>query len=357
MKKIIYLTIITAFSIFLTSCFDFQEVNSVHYAASMGIDYDENNHNYTIYIYIINNLNLTGIELATSEGDKLAYVASSSDLSLTIALDKIYENSEIIIDLHHLKTLILTKNVCNKINLQNICEFLINNYANYLNFSVLLTEKEISEIYKVQNFTETSAYFTLLTNSSNYNKYDIPKAHEFINDVLSNDYNITYPLVNISYDTFAKNEDKYITLYLRGLGAFNQDNKVIFFEPNEYVGSKYLNELENYRLSVIFNNQILAFDLHKFKLKKELKNNSLTLYYIIDTSVLINNFMYENESDYLNSKTILMHEITNSVNYLWEKSLENNVDLFNLKYLIKLKKLNIDYKDVSVRFKYSIIIR
>lgn len=357
MKKSICFLLITILNFFLIGCYDFQEVNSVHFAASMGIDYNENNHNYTIYIYIINNLNLTGIELATSEGDKLAYVASSSDLSLTIALDKIYENSEIIIDLHHLKTLILTKNVCNNENLRNICEFLLNNYANYLNFSVLLTEKDIHEIYKVQNFTETSAYYTLLTNSSNYNKYDIPKAHEFINDVLSTYYNITYPLINISYDTFTKNEDKYITLYLRGLGAFNQNNDAVFFKPNEYVGGKYLNELENYRLSVIYNNQILAFDLHKFKLKKELKKDYLVLYYIIDASVLINNFMYKDENEYLNSKTILMHEITNSVNYLWEQSLSNDVDLFNLKHMIKVNRLDINYKDVNIRYKYSINIR
>ncbi len=357
MKKIFSLFFIFITTFMISGCFDYQEVNSVHFAASMGIDFDKNNDNYTIYIYIINNLNLTQIDLATSEGDKLAYVASSSDLSLTIALDKIYENSDIIIDLHHLKTLILSKNVCNKINLRNIKDFLLNNYANYLNFSVLLTEKDISEIYKVQNFTETSAYYTLLTNSSNYNKYNIPKIHEFINDVSSNNYNITYPLINISYDTFGKNEDKYITLYLRGLGAFDEDNNAIFFEPSEYNGVKYLNYLEDYRLSIIYNDQVLAFDLHQFTLKKELKNNILTLYYIIDASVIINNFMNENGSNLINSKTILMHEISNSVHYLWEKSVENNVDLFNLQHLIKVKKLKTTYQDVNIRFKYSINMR
>lgn len=356
MKKLLYIFIF--FDLFLlVGCFDYQEVNSVHYAASMGIDYNESDHNYTVYIYIINNLNLTQIELATTEGDKLAYVAKSSDLSITIALDKIYENSEIIIDLHHLKTLILTKNVCTDIHLKNIRTFLINNYANYLNFSVILTENDISEIYKVQNFTETSAYYTLLTNSSNYNKYDVPRAHDFLNDVISNDYNLTYPLINISYDTFNKNEDEYITLYLRGLGALNKINTAVFFEESEYLGVKYLNNLENYRLSIIYNNQVLAFDLHTFKLKKELKNRILTLYYTIDTSVIINNYVNETETNFLDSKTILMHEITNTVNYLWEKSLVNEVDLFNLQHLIKVKHYKYSYQDVNIRFKYSINLR
>ena len=313
MKKIFILFVGLLSLFFLFSCFDYQEVNSIHYAASMGIDYDENNHNYSGYIYIINNLNLTQIELATAEGDKLAYVASSKDLSLTIALDKIYENSDVIIDLHHLKTLILTKRVCKTINLKNLAEYFANNYDNYLNFSVLLTENDISEIYKVQNFTETSAYYTLLTNSSNYNKYQIPKAHDFLNDVSSTNYNLIYPLINISYDTFSKNEDKYITLYLRGLGAFDENNNAVFFEATEYNGVKYLNQLQNYRLSIIYNNQILAFDLHQFKLKKELSNHILTLYYQIDTSIIINNFLNENQNDYLSAKTILMEEISGSV--------------------------------------------
>lgn len=356
MKKIIF--ILYLFSFFtLTGCFDYKEVNSVHYAASMGIDYDENTHNYTVYIYIINNLNLTQIELATTEGDKLAYVAKSSDLSITIALDKIYENSEIIIDLHHLKTLILTKNVCSDIHLKNIRTFLINNYDNYLNFSVLLTENDISEIYKVQNFTETSAYYTLLTNSSNYNKYHIPKAHEFLNDVISNNYNITYPVINISYDTFNKNEDEYITLYLRGLAAFNNNNTAVFFEASEFMGVKYLNNLENYRLSIIYNNQVLAFDLHKFKIKKKLKKNLLTINFTIDTTVIINNYVNEIESNFLDAKTILIEEITNSVNYLWEKSIIYEVDLFNLQHLISIKKYNFDYRNVKINFKYDIAIR
>ena len=52
-KLIITLIIIVAFFPFFTKKNDYKDISKVVYISSIGLDYDENNKEYTIYYYII----------------------------------------------------------------------------------------------------------------------------------------------------------------------------------------------------------------------------------------------------------------------------------------------------------------
>ena len=107
MRKLLFLFLIILNTSFLFSCFDYTEVNSYYYASSLGLDYNSETCDYTVYIYIINTLNLSNIQTSSTEKDSIAYTAKYSEKSIPKALHNIFENSDIHIDLRHLRTLIL----------------------------------------------------------------------------------------------------------------------------------------------------------------------------------------------------------------------------------------------------------
>ena len=179
MKKISLILLLLNIFI-LTSCYDYTEINFYYYASSMGIDYKDNE--FTVYLYILNNLNVTNVENSSSN-EQLAYVASYKADTIGNALHIIYENSDIHIDLHHLRSVILTENFFNKQNLESFYYLIMNDIHFYFNFAVYVTNQDIKKIYEVNNFSETSAYSTLLTNTMNYSDYEIAYFPYLINDL------------------------------------------------------------------------------------------------------------------------------------------------------------------------------
>ena len=156
MKKIIYIFILLN-TFLLTSCFDYTEVNSYYYASSLGLDYDHEKNEYTVYIYIINTLNLSNIQTSATEKDSIAYISKYSESSIPKAIHKIFENSDIHIDLRHLRTVILKDSFINNDNLNMLINLIKNDINFYFNFSIYITKDNLEDIYKVNNFTETSA--------------------------------------------------------------------------------------------------------------------------------------------------------------------------------------------------------
>ena len=123
MRKIYILLIIILTSL-LTSCFDYLEVNSYYYASSLGLEYDNEKSEYKVFLYIINNLNLGTIQTSVAEKESIAYTAKATNISLEKALYEIFENSDIRIDLRHLRTIIFHESFINKQNINHFCNII-----------------------------------------------------------------------------------------------------------------------------------------------------------------------------------------------------------------------------------------
>lgn len=351
-KKLIYFLIIFISFTGLSSCYDYVEVNSVYYAASMGIDYNDTNKMYTIYIYVINNLNLSQIDIAASEADKMAYVARATDTTLTRAFNTIYQNSDVMIDLHHLKTLILTESFFNEKNCLRLYQLIKNNYDFYLNFAIYTTEEELGDIYIVQNFTETSAYYTLLTKSNNFNNYVLPSFVDFANDTMNQFYTILYPVLKVSYLTFEKDEINYITLSLNGYSALTPDYKLMIFGENEFYGINFLNNLADMKLPLINDNKVYIFDIQRFQKKFKLKEDTFTIsFYLRGSIILDETFKYNHQ----HAQELIKTEISYGITQIYEEAKNNKVDFFNINEFARIQNNHNTYETIKLKIEFKII--
>ena len=113
MRKILLILIIF-FLIICTSCKDNKEIHEISFVSSIGIDYKIDTNEYEVILYFINTINNVSVDYGLSEPELLGYTATSTSNSITNAISKIQNNSETIISLKHLETVIFTETFFNK---------------------------------------------------------------------------------------------------------------------------------------------------------------------------------------------------------------------------------------------------
>ena len=345
MKKLIYLFLLLINIFFLYSCYDYIEVNSYYYASSLGLDYNDEKNEYTVYIYIINTLNLSNIQTSSTEKDSIAYVAKYTSDSIPSAVHKIFENSDIHIDLRHLRTLILKDSFINKKNLDLLINLIKNDINFYFNFAVYVTKDKIEDIYKVNNFTETSAYMTLLTMTNNYDNYHLSYYPNLVNDLYSKIISYNYPIIKAQKEVFEKNEKDYITIHLGGYALFNNEYELIYFDDNQFPGIIYLNNRTNFQITL--SNYLITYNINQYNITYSIKNNQFYLN--------INLVGYNTTNDSVNTK-FLEQEIKNQLMELFNYSKKEHVDIFQINHLSKIKNCNLDFQNIELNFNFNIKI-
>lgn len=344
MKKIIYLLILLT-TLCLTSCFDYTEVNSYYYASSLGLDYDIEKKEYTVYIYIINTLNLSNIQTSSTEKDSIAYISKYSESSIPKAIHNIFENSDIHIDLRHLRTVILKDSFINNDNLTMLVNLIKNDINFYFNFSIYITKDNLEDIYKVNNFTETSAYMTLLTMTNNYDNYHLVYFPNLVNDLYSDKISYNYPIIEHKKEVFEKNEQDYITIHLTGYGTLNDNNEMVFIYDEDYHGIIYLNNRTNFQITL--SNYLITYNITSYKISYTIKNDE---FYINIKLIGYNTTNNDSNTKYLE------HELKTLLDELFIYTKDNNIDIFNINHLSKIKNSSLTYQTATLNYNFDIKI-
>ena len=329
----------------LSSCFDYKEINAYYYASSMGLAYDEETSSFTVILYILNNLNLSNIQNASSESESLAYTAKYQDTSILNCLHQIFQNSDISIDLRHLRSVIFEQNFIKEENINNFINFIVNDTNCYFNFAIYVCENNsLESIFKVNNFTETSAYNTLLTNAHNYTNYKIPYCNDLINDFYSEFENKKYPIVLYKEDIFNNHTKNYITIYFGGYASFNDSYNGIYYDEINYPAIIYLNNRSNFEITIP--NHDIFYNITNYKIEYKFKDNIFYILFDIEGISLNKEQNIEVLKDYL---IMIFDDLIKDLK-------ENKTDLLNINHYTRLKKSSLDFQTTQIKYEFDIKI-
>lgn len=323
---------------------DYNEITQGAYVSSIGIDYDLSTKEFTLYLYILNNFNLGQSEFAISESKNLGYIAKGKGNSLAKALSAIKNISNIRLELSHIKSMVIKDTFFNNQNLLKLIDFIKYNPGMYPNFVVYVTSNGIKEIFTVQNFTETSAYYTLLVNSKGINLAKQTTFTNLINDLLHQNYTESYPVISSNTDTIFDKEDNYNTLEITGFGFITNNSELSIFNYSYLNGLKYLNPLSKSILS--YDNY--DYQVYEYYKKIKVKNNTLIINITIHGKIISNR---------LNNNSIELIErfkedIKKDIITLKSTMDNYSIDIFNVNYLSKNKS---NYKDVNLEINIKVI--
>ena len=173
MKKILLILItLTSFIPIITKRNDYIDVTKVIYINSICLDINEDNNQYDCYFYVLNNFNLAQAEISSNNVDNLAYVAKITAPTLTEAFRKLNQISNIYIHYNHLRTVILTNKFLNNQYLFDFYQFIKDDLNLYPSFYLFATDSKPEDIFNIENFSEISAYHTLLINPDLIKSYN-----------------------------------------------------------------------------------------------------------------------------------------------------------------------------------------
>ena len=330
-KLIITLIIIVAFLPFFTKKNDYKDISKVVYISSIGLDYDENNKEYTIYYYILNNFNLTGAQISSSNIDDLSYMVKISDTNFAKAFSSIIKKTNIGIHYTHLKTVILSNNFVGQIPILDFYNYIRDLNQIYLNFYLFTTDSKIEDLYNIQNFSDVSAYHTILINPNLIKTYKLVTFIDFAKEILKPNYTFLIPHISSVSDTFFKQDKEYLSLEMDGYSILQNDYSIKTYITKEYQSLRWLMNLPDQHF------QIDEYEIYlkdgKYKIKN--KEDKIIIYYKLSAVLNLNP---KNEK-LVDVKEKLEKKIADDIIEFITLTKDNNIDIFNLNYLISPNSL------------------
>lgn len=324
-KHIIVLIIILSAIPLIIKKSDYRDVTNVINVNSIGFNFNIETREYEIYFYVINNFNITNSKIASSNLNNLSYLIKVSDKDFYTTYNNLYNKVNEYISFNHLKTVILSINFINKDNLTLFYNLIKNNTKFYYNFFVFTTASSLDEIYNIKNFSDVSAYHTILTTPNLIFSYNLVTYNKFINIILNDNYSILLPNIKLNKDTINSDSENLYTLEINGYSYFTKNNYVDTFLTNDNSFYKWIMNLNNQNIKIDEYNIYIKSYKNKFKFK----DNKLTITIKI-SAILISEL---NDKELIEIENLLNNIIRNDIKILFDSTFYNNIDIYNIKYL------------------------
>jgi spore germination protein KC len=145
----------------LTGCTGSKNIQDLTYIVSIGLDYNEENQEYTAYLQGLNFANV-----AKQEGSKPAepvptFVGSASGKTLNMAVRNLYKATRPTLFFGHTKTLVISKSVI-KHKFKEVLEDVGRNRSLRPNLLLFTTDESIEEIFKINGLFHYPPVYTVL---------------------------------------------------------------------------------------------------------------------------------------------------------------------------------------------------
>lgn len=323
-------------SLFIISgCQDRKNLLNLLFPSTMVVDYVDNQYNIS---FQIDNLNaLAKKEIEISEEQPKLLVASSKGNTIEDAIIAIEENERSVINLSHVKSLILKPNAIQPNILKEICNFASFNPELRMDSEIYYTENKNEDLFST-SFQLSRSQLYILVNSK-----------EFEQAALS------LPTTNLIQLTKALNED-YINIPIPVLNVI--DSKDIYLKDGESIKQKVFEIEELLFLNKQHTTTLPLKDLEGLEWIKSNNNNieiniKDTIGEISSYSSKITTFIFYSPIDYkyhlkgqINMvvskdtafrtlqelQPILKKEIDKKIIHTYITGLQNNLDIYNLYY-------------------------
>lgn len=341
-----YLFLIIILSILCTSCKDNKEIHEISFVSSIGIDYKIDTNEYELILYFINTINNVSVDYGLSEPELLGYTASSISTSISDAFNKIQNNSETIISLKHLESVIFTETFFNKKNILEFYNYCKNTHQFFHAFEIFITDSKLTDIYLIENMTDSPSYYTLLTGKKSGYEYDKVLFYNFINDILTPNYYLIYPKITVTEEIYKKNDKKFKTLSHTGYSILKEDYSISTYNLNTIKGLRFLSNFNQFNIKI---NDSLHFYIKNYKISKDIKNTEITLKISCEIQIIDNLNNLNNNNLNKEIKLFIIDEINNCINILKE----DQIDILNINFLSNNK---LDYQNTLINYKIDLYI-
>lgn len=313
MKKIILL-ILCLF--FLTSCYDYQELNDMSIVNGIGVDFQDDQ--YIIYLEINNSVKKNG------DSELVTEIIEGRDENIALAYTKATEGSNKMLYAEHVNLLLLSQTVAEK-GIDEIIDFLLRDLNINNNYMAIVTENpyEILQIKKPNNSIVNLIVDTIQYDIQTTYKNDIDfVAAKLLNSRIS----LALPYVHIENDTILVDQ----------IACFQKD-KLVHVED-----AKIYNFLMHDSSYITFKKENTVINVYKKKIAYDISKDKIVIRITGDGNIkaVEENYNLKDIHDYEEIEKIMNKEIEEEISAFLDKTTEQGLDLlgFKDKYYKKYKE-------------------
>lgn len=312
---------------------------------SLGIDYDLETKEYTLYYHIATSDTLLTTELGANSVDSRYSIAKISSDNLYDAIKILTENSVRNVLINHIQSVILTKDFINYENLQYFDD-IVKTYSEISpNFYIFVTESKLDDVYTIKNPDNISSFFSIITSNNYITTYNLIYYTEFVQALHEETLLLKLTMIS-STDKIWKDENgNFTTLYISGEIMIQNDGTYIILDSETYKGLELMNH--EYISTIVFEG--IHFAIHELSIKIKEKNNVFTF-------VMSGNVISSSINSDKDALKVFEDNVINEYNKILEIGIENNIDIFNFQDILYRKynkKGQIDLQNVHVKYKLN----
>ncbi|WP_282139841.1 Ger(x)C family spore germination protein [Cytobacillus oceanisediminis] len=322
--------LISVCCLMLSGCSGIKNIQDLTYIVSIGMDYDEEKGEFTVYLQGLNFLNVAKQEGGKSADPVPIFVASAKGETLNLAVRKLYKVSEPPLYFGHVKTLVITNRIVQH-KFQEVVEEIGKNRSIRPTLHVVTTDEEIEEVLNTNALFNYPAVYTVLFKKDAYevaqNEIRPLALMNFLREYYEPMNAAKLPSVKIDKTSWKADKD-YPVLYFDGYSVF-QNRKYI--KELAFEDSLFLNWLMEKYIAVdervdVEGKLAAAVKLESPKLKIKYEESSSSPKFSIDLSIRAD--LLEKVQDIsMNRLTSLVEEeIKAKLRTLYLDGVENKID-------------------------------
>ncbi|QCR32395.1 Ger(x)C family spore germination protein [Lysinibacillus sp. SGAir0095] len=334
MKHFTLILLIILSTFFLSSCSGLKNIQDITYIVAIGMDYNQEKDEYTVYLQALNFSNVAKQE-STRPTDKVpVFVGKATGESLNIAVSKLYSKTEPYLFFGHVNALVLSQEIVTHRNIE-VVEEIGRNRSLRSTIQVVSTKDNIEDIFRVEALFNYPTLYTIL-----FKNYASEVARDEIRPITLMEFLKSYyepmgvakmPSVKID-DTHWTSDGKYPSLYFDGYEIF-QNRKHMSHLP--FHDAIFLNWLLDNR--VVLNRKIEKGD--ELLATVEFLNPKLKFHYTkgteypeftIDLSVNVNLLEELAEVKIEELTKLIEDDIKEDIQGLYQKGIEHKMDILNV---------------------------
>ncbi|MDR0140190.1 Ger(x)C family spore germination protein [Metabacillus idriensis] len=208
--------------LFLTGCSGLKNIQDLTYIVAIGMDFDESEDEYVVYLQGLNFANVAKQEGGKSVEPIPIFIATARGETLNMAVSKLYGKSEPPLYFGHVNTLLLTNRLIQSKS-SEVLEEVGRNRSLRPTMKVFTTEEKIEDVFNTPALFDYPAVYNVLfkakINQLAQNELKAITMMNFLRDYYEPMGTAKIPSVKIDESSWKANQD-YPVLYLNGFSAF-----------------------------------------------------------------------------------------------------------------------------------------
>ncbi|MFE8699886.1 Ger(x)C family spore germination protein [Cytobacillus sp. FJAT-54145] len=223
--------------LFLTGCAGLKNIQDLTYIVAIGMDFDEEKDEYTVYLQALNFANVAKQEGPRPTEPIPIFIATAKGETLNLAVSELYKKSEPPLFFGHVSTVLLSKRIVTH-RFREVIEDIGRNRSLRPTLRVLTTEEDISEVFSIKALFNYPAVYTVL-----FKKNSIELSQDEIKPMTLMKFLRVYyepmglarlPTVRIDKKTWQADKNNPV-LYLDGYSIFHNQQFVKDLSLNDSV--------------------------------------------------------------------------------------------------------------------------